>query len=80
MIRLLKPGANGIRPVDTIDTVDDRLISELLRLDGPEQAVGRTATRDQILGGVAIYGWGAGSRRHRRRQPRSGGLQLAQKA
>jgi hypothetical protein len=55
MIRLLKPGANGVRPVDTIDTVDDRLISELLRLDGTLQAVGRTATRDQILGGVAIY-------------------------
>jgi cytochrome P450 len=54
MIRLLKPGANGVLPVDTIDTVDDRLISELLRLDGPLQAVGRTATRDQILGGVAI--------------------------
>jgi cytochrome P450 len=55
MIRLLKPGPNRVRPIDTIDTVDDRLISELLRLDGPVQAVGRTATRDQVVGGVAIY-------------------------
>jgi cytochrome P450 len=55
MIRLLKPGPRGVRPVDTIDTVDDRLVSELLRLDGPVQAVGRTATCDQIVGGVAIH-------------------------
>lgn len=55
MIRLLKPRPNGVRPVDTIDTVDDRLVSELLRLDGPVQAVARTATLDQIVGGVAIH-------------------------
>ncbi|CAN5156552.1 cytochrome P450 [soil metagenome] len=36
------------------ETVDDRLVTELLRLDGPVQAVGRTATRDQLIDGVAI--------------------------
>ncbi|GBG36227.1 cytochrome P450 [Mycobacterium montefiorense] len=55
MIRLLKPGPTGVRLVDTVDTVDDRLVSELLRLDGPVQVVGRTATRDQDVGGVAIH-------------------------
>lgn len=35
--------------------VDDRIVSELLRLDGPVQAVARTATLDQIVGGVAIH-------------------------
>jgi cytochrome P450 len=55
MIRLLRTRPNGVRPVDTIDTVDDRLVNELLRLDGPVQAVARTATLDQIVGGVAIH-------------------------
>ncbi|GLE53642.1 cytochrome P450 [Mycobacterium montefiorense] len=55
MIRLLKPGPTGVRPADAIETIDDRLVDELLRLDGPVQAVGRTATRDQIVGGVAIH-------------------------
>jgi cytochrome P450 len=55
MIRLLKARPHRARLVDTIDTVDDRLVSELLRLDGPVQAVVRTATLDQIVGGVAIH-------------------------
>lgn len=55
MFRLLKHKPNGVRPADTIDAVDDRLVNELLRLDGPVQAVARTATLDQIVGDVAIH-------------------------
>jgi cytochrome P450 len=54
MIRLLKPQRDGIRPIETVDTTDDRLITELLRLDGPAQAVVRTATHDLIFGDVTI--------------------------
>ncbi len=54
MIRLLTPQREGIRPIDTVDTIEDRLIVEVLRLDGPVQAVGRTATHDQVLGDVTI--------------------------
>jgi cytochrome P450 len=53
-IRLLSPGSDGARPIDDLAAVDDRLITELLRLDGPVQAVGRTATRDHIIGNVTI--------------------------
>jgi cytochrome P450 len=35
MIRLLTPRLDGVRPIDAIDAIDDRLITELLRLDGP---------------------------------------------
>jgi cytochrome P450 len=55
MIRLMTPKPGGIRPVDAIDTIDDQLVTELLRLDGPIQAVWRTATHDQILGDIAIH-------------------------
>jgi cytochrome P450 len=34
--------------------VDDELVTELLRLDGPVQAVARTATADQMVDGVVI--------------------------
>lgn len=34
--------------------MDDALIAELLRLDGPVQAVGRTATRDHVVNDVVI--------------------------
>ncbi len=34
--------------------VDTALVTELLRLDGPVQAVGRTATEDQAIGDVTI--------------------------
>lgn len=54
VIRLLMPGPDGVRPVDTVDAIDGQLLNELLRLDGPVQAVGRTATYDHIIDGVAI--------------------------
>lgn len=34
--------------------VDDALVTELIRLDGPVQAVGRTATRDHVIGDAVI--------------------------
>ncbi len=46
MIRLPATGA--------ADDVDEQLITELLRVDGPVQAVGRTATRDHVIDGVSI--------------------------
>jgi cytochrome P450 len=55
MIRLLTPAHHGIRPIDTIDVVDDRLITELLRLDGPAQAVVRAATHDHTFSEVTIH-------------------------
>jgi len=54
LIRLLTPNADGIRLADRIDPSDPRVLTELLRLDGPIQAVGRTATREQYLDGVRI--------------------------
>lgn len=54
MIRFLAPQRDGIRPIETIDTIDDRLITELLRLDGPAQALARTATHDHVFGDVTI--------------------------
>jgi cytochrome P450 len=44
-----------IRPVDSIDAVDDRLITELLRLDGPVQAVARTATHSHVINDITIH-------------------------
>lgn len=54
MIRLLTPRHDGTRLIETTPTVDDRLITELLRLDGPAQAVARTATQDHIVSDVTI--------------------------
>ncbi|MBV8293628.1 MAG: cytochrome P450 [Mycobacterium sp.] len=54
IVRLLQPGEDGIRLVDDLDPADPMLISELLRLDGPVQATARTATQDQVIGGVEI--------------------------
>jgi cytochrome P450 len=54
MIRLLTPGLEGARPVEAIDGVDSGVVTELLRLDGPVQAVGRTATREHVVGDVTI--------------------------
>lgn len=54
MIRLMAPSVDGSRPIETIDAVDDRLITELLRLDGPVQAVGRTATHDHVINDITI--------------------------
>ena len=53
MIRLLSSQDNG-RPVDHLDAVDDRVVTELLRLDAPVQAVGRTALCDHTVDDVAI--------------------------
>jgi cytochrome P450 len=53
MVRLLT-GPHGARPLDAIDTVNERLITELLRLDGPVQAVWRTATADHVINGITI--------------------------
>jgi cytochrome P450 len=55
MIRLLTPHPHGIRPIETIDAIDDRLVTELLRLDGPAQAVIRTATHDHTFSDVTIH-------------------------
>lgn len=55
MIRLLTAQCDGTRPIEIIDAIDDRLITELLRLDGPAQAVGRTATRDHVINDVNIH-------------------------
>ncbi len=54
MIRLLQPSADGSRLVDNLDPADPALLNELLRLDGPVQATVRTATQDQLVGGVEI--------------------------
>ncbi|GAB1814364.1 cytochrome P450 [Mycobacterium sp. MUNTM1] len=54
MIRLLTPWPGGARPLDTITTIDDALITELLRLDGPVQTVARTATQDHVFSDVSI--------------------------
>lgn len=54
MIRLLT-GPDGTRPLDAIETVNDQLITELLRLDGPVQAVGRTATEDHVINDITIH-------------------------
>ncbi|MCV7220920.1 cytochrome P450 [Mycolicibacterium elephantis] len=54
LIRLLTHRPDGNRPIDTVGAVDDRLVTELLRMDGPVQAVGRTATRNHTIEGVAI--------------------------
>jgi cytochrome P450 len=52
--RLLQPTANGSRLIDGLDPADPSLLTELLRLDGPVQATARTATQDQLVGGVEI--------------------------
>jgi len=54
MIRLMTPQVDDIAPIETIDAIDDRLITELLRLDGPVQAVMRTATRDHVFDEIVI--------------------------
>jgi cytochrome P450 len=54
MIRLLTPRSDGARLIDSVHTVGDALITELLRLDGPAQAVIRTATDTHVVGGITI--------------------------
>jgi cytochrome P450 len=55
VIRLHTPQHHGIRPVENVGTIDDRLVTELLRLDGPAQAVVRTATHDHTFSEVTIH-------------------------
>jgi cytochrome P450 len=54
LIRLLTPAPDGTRPADRIDPNDPGVITELLRLDSPVQAAGRTATKGHTLDGVDI--------------------------
>ena len=54
LIRLLTPTPEGPRLVERIDPHDPAVVTELLRLDSPVQATGRTATADQTIGGVEI--------------------------
>lgn len=55
VVRLLTPTPDRIRPIDSIDTIDDRMVTELLRLDGPVQAIPRTATHDQFINDIVIH-------------------------
>ncbi|GAB1812193.1 cytochrome P450 [Mycobacterium sp. MUNTM1] len=54
MVRLMTTTPTGVRPIDTIDSVGGRLVTELLRLDSPVQAVMRTATQDHVINRVTI--------------------------
>jgi cytochrome P450 len=54
MIRLLTVGPDGSRIVEGIDGSGPALITELLRLDSPVQAIARSATQDQCVGDVDI--------------------------
>ncbi len=54
LIRLLTPDGAGTCPADGIDPADPAVVTELLRLDSPVQATGRTATADQTLAGIDI--------------------------
>lgn len=49
MFRLCSPPQST-----TVDTTDAGFVNELLRLDGPVQAVARTATQDHVIEGVRI--------------------------
>jgi cytochrome P450 len=52
-IRLLN-GPTGHRPFDAIHDISNAVVTELLRLDGPVQAVTRTATRDQRINDTTV--------------------------
>jgi cytochrome P450 len=54
LVTLLTPDEDGARIVDRIDVGDPALVTELIRFDGPVQSTARTATADQIVGGVEI--------------------------
>ena len=47
MIRLLTPTRRRVRPVGTVDAIDDRVSAEPLRVDGHSQAAGRAATPER---------------------------------
>jgi cytochrome P450 len=48
-------GVGDATAIETIDSVNDQLITELLRVDGPAQAVTRTATRNHVFGDVTVH-------------------------
>ena len=54
MIRLLGNRQDGTRLIDRIEPEDPAVVTELLRLDSPVQAVLRTATRDTRIGEAKI--------------------------
>ncbi|TDH57293.1 cytochrome P450 [Mycobacterium eburneum] len=54
LARLLTPGDDGTRLADRVDADDPALVTELLRLDAPAQAVVRTATEPHRIAGVDI--------------------------
>lgn len=54
LIRLLAPLPDGSRLADHVDPDDSAVITELLRLDSPVQAVARTATAVQTVGDIEI--------------------------
>jgi cytochrome P450 len=55
LIRLLTPGNDGTLLADHIEADNPAVVTELPRLDSPVQAVGRTATTAQALGGIEIH-------------------------
>jgi cytochrome P450 len=54
LVRLLTPGADGVRLADEVDPADPAVATELLRLDAPVQSTVRTATHDHRIGGVDV--------------------------
>ncbi len=54
LVRLFDDTHNGTRPADHADPCDPAVLTELLRLDAPVQATGRTATADQSVAGIDI--------------------------
>ncbi len=54
LITLLMPDEGGARIADRVDVCDPALATELIRIDGPVQSTARTATADQVVGGVEI--------------------------
>lgn len=54
LVRLLSPDEEGSCLAEGIDPAEPGVITELLRLDSPVQAAGRTATADQTIAGVDI--------------------------
>lgn len=54
IVRLLTPGPDGTRLIDGLDLCDPPVITELTRLDGPAQAIPRTAMAPQRIGEIHI--------------------------
>ncbi len=54
LVRLLTPAPDGTPPAARFAPDDPGLVSELLRLDAPAQAVVRTATADHDIAGVRV--------------------------